>query len=183
MQKDGKTRIKIEVIPSDAKVYINNKEARSDVVHLKPGSYSFKATRKGFLDDYVTLSIGKQPETISLLPTPNSQYAYDWISDNPDIQLDREAIGGKMSQRVGQEVTKQNPIITLLPYSDLMGPFSIDYGASKLRRNGILLDINNSSPQGRLNAMKWIRSQGYDVTDLEIVFSDYNQQVFPKDSE
>lgn len=180
-RNNGKTRIKIEAIPSDSTIYINNNRITKSEVYLKPGKYTFKATKTGFVDDSVTLTITQQNETVSLLPSPNSEAAYNWIKDNPDIQIDREAIGGEMSQRKGEEVARQDPIIKALPYDDLVGPFSIDYGASKKRPNGIFLDISNSSPQGRENAMKWIKSQGYDVTDLEIVFRDYNQQLFPRE--
>jgi PEGA domain len=180
-RNQGKVEVSIEVIPDNSLVYINNKSAAPGTVYLKPGVYKFKASKEGFIDDIITVTIDNEREDISLIPQPNSQEAFEWIKDNPDIQIDREAIAGSMSERKAKEIEKNDPIINLLPYDDLIGPFSIDYGPSKKRVNSIFLDINNSSPQGRENALKWLKSQGYDATDLEIIYRDYNQQVFPKE--
>ena len=62
-------------------------------------------------------------------------------------------------------------MISKLPYSDVTGPFTIDYGPSTTRKDGVFLLISDSSPRGRVNAFKWIRQQGYDPTDFEIVYT------------
>ena len=60
-----------------------------------------------------------------------------------------------------------------MPYIDILGPFSIDYGPSKIQPDGMVLFVSDSSPGGRQKALKWIRENNQEPTDLEIVFSDY----------
>lgn len=173
LQRIGKTEVNIEVIPGDAKVLINKKEAGSGTHYLKPGEYTFSATKPGFKEYSVKLTISNETENIGLVPEPNSQEAYDWLKENPDIQQDRESIGGEMSSRVGQEVEDTTPIIKDLPYIDEYAPFAIDYGSDKSNANSSFLIISDSTPVGRVAALSWMADNGYDPTDFNIRFDDF----------
>lgn len=51
--------LNIEVAPSDAKVKINGKSARTGKAHVKPGNYTVAASRPGFADFSVNTSATK----------------------------------------------------------------------------------------------------------------------------
>lgn len=170
----GKTRIDITVIPEDAKVTINNSETSAGSKYVKPGTYVFTAAKAGFKTYTYEITIKKERTQVGLVPDPESEEAISWLIDNPDIQLEREAIGGTNAMSKGEEIENNTPIIASLPFTSVTGPFTIDYGYTELRKNGIFLLIRNSSPDGRKNALQWIREQqNIDPTDLEIRFSDF----------
>ncbi len=57
------------------------------------------------------------------------------------------------------------------PITDINGPFTIEYIYTK---NGVdYIKIIDSSPQGRMNAMHWLRERGIDPTNLDIQFDDF----------
>jgi hypothetical protein len=173
--RSGENRVTIEVIPGDAKVEINDTEASAGDNYLSPGKYVIKASSPGFKSDEQTIEVKKSdpPVEVGLIPEPVSAEARKYIEENPDIQRNRERIGGTNARRQGEETENRNPIIAQLPRIDIIGPYTIDYGPSATREYGIFLEISNSSPDGRKNALKWIREQGQDPTDLEIIYSDF----------
>lgn len=57
------------------------------------------------------------------------------------------------------------------PVTDVTGPFTIEYIQTKDRVDYI--KVVDSSPQGRMNAMHWLRERGIDPTDLDIQFDDF----------
>jgi len=180
----GKTRVSIKVIPSDAQVFIDGKQSVAGDVYLKPGTYTFSAKKKGFLEDKLVVIVDSTEESIGLIPEPNSDEARRWQKDNPALQLQREEIGGKRAALEGEYVAKNTPLIEYLPYTDVSGPFTIDFGSSKSRQYGTFLEINNSSAKGREKALQWIRSKGYDPTDFEIRYDNaFVNPILPIDTE
>lgn len=180
--RQGETRVTITVVPNDSKIFINNQPAKPGTAYLKPGEYTLKASRSGFKDDVQTIKVGDKPVDTGLIPRPDSDSARKFLEDNPTIQAQREAIGGQRANQKGQQIESKSPIITLLPFTDIAGPFSIDYGPSPDRKDGVFLIVSDSSPEGRTNALRWIKQQGYDPTELEIRFYDFNSPLTPSES-
>jgi len=177
----GKTKVSIIVIPQDANVTLDNKPVSSGDLYLAPGDYTFSASKNGFKTDTHSVKVGKESLTVGLLPEPESTEAKKWLSDNSELQLQREELGGINANREGDELVEKNPILDALPYKDIYGPFNVDYGASDRQKGGILLDINGSTPPGRAKAIEWIRQQGQDPTDLEIRYSDFKNPLINGD--
>lgn len=173
----GKINVFIKVLPEDSVVYINNKKSNAGNNHLKPGKYTIKASKDGFKDDSVTVYVESSELNIGLTPDPNSEEANKWLRDNPQIQEEREAIGGQMASLRGEYVEKQTPLINSLPYDDISAPFSIDYGGSKNRSYGTFIVISNAVPQSRVEALNWIRQQGTSPTDIEIQYKDFKNPL------
>jgi hypothetical protein len=169
----GKTKVSVTVAPGDSQVLVNGKEQGAGTLYLEPGKYTFVAKKSGFADDSETVEVKSEPVSVNLVPAPTSPEAFAYLQQNPDVQAAREAIGGQQAQAYGQALKDETPLISQLPYTDINGPFTINYGPSTTRKDGVFLLISNTSPRGRANALKWIRQQGYDPTDLEIIYAGY----------
>lgn len=179
MRDAGKATVEIFVIPEDAKVQANGEDIGSGRQKLKPGNYTFSATKDGFSKDEYTTVVDEEGASIYLLPVPKSEEALQWLEDNPEIVAEREALAGERASVNGAAFNKANPIVSVLPYSTyeplngIEGPFSIDYGPTDERPNGIFLVVTTVSPNGRQNALTWLREQGFDPVDYDIQFPDY----------
>jgi hypothetical protein len=175
----GKTKVSVTVIPKDARITLNHKSFSSKTAYLHPGEYTFAASKEGWKTDTQIIDVGKKKVVVNLLPAPNSSEAYNWLKNNLKTQLEREKLGGENVAMKSNEVLQKNPIIGRLPYTDLTGPFSIDYGPSPTRRNSVFLIISNSSPAGRQKALDWIRRHGQDPTNLEIRYYGFSNPITP----
>ncbi len=61
------------------------------------------------------------------------------------------------------------------PITDINGPFTIEYMYTKDRVDYI--KITDSSPQGRMNALHWLREHDINPTDLNIRFDDFTNPL------
>jgi len=177
----GKTKVTIEVLPT-SQIFVNGKkqaEGSNEVLYLKPGEYTFTAKSKGFRDDTQKVTITKDPANVALTPEAASDEAFELLKNDPELQAKREQLGGMRASNTAQALTQQTPLIANLPVTDLYGPYKIDYGPSSDRSNGVFIEISDSSPEGRDKALKWIRQQGQDPTDLEIRYIDFNNPLKP----
>jgi len=169
----GETRVNLGVIPGDSRVTLNNKTVSPGTFYLRPGDYTFKATRSGWSPYEISVRLAKKPLEVGLVPDPASDEAAEYLDNNPDIQLQRESLGGRNSDLVGEQIVARFPIIKALPYEDIYGPFQVDYGLSDKRHGGIFLVVSSSTPPGRMKFLEWLRQQGKDPTDFEIQYNDY----------
>lgn len=169
----GETKVEITVVPYDSVVSVNNEPIEGRTIYLGQGNYTFSAQKDGWSSDEQSIDVGKDTVQVGLIPEPSSEQTKQYLKDNPDIQLQREAIGGLRANLKGQKIQNQNPLVEFLPYSQESPPFSIDYGPSKERKGDVFLLISDATPNGRQAALDWIRLQGVDPTDLEIFFSDF----------
>lgn len=174
----GKVEVTVETVPFDTKLFVNNKPADKNSLFLKPGKYIFTAKRDGFSDDTFNAQIKEGGENwIGLTPNPTSLKAEEILNNEKDSQLQREYIGGRMASISGDYIEQETPILESLPYTDVSGPFTINYGGSKNREYGSFIEISTSTPVGRERAIHWIREQGYSPTDLEIRYLDFSTPI------
>lgn len=173
----GKTKVTIEVAPEDSIVYVDGKKFKAGSLYLDRTSHAFVAKRDGFKDDVVTIVVGQEPARVGLLPFPNTDEAKKYLRLYPEVQQQRESIDGANNQGLGTAIVNQTPLIKLLPSTNINAPYVIDFGPSKTRTNGTVIYIGDSTSEGRISALKWIRAQGYNPSDLEIVFSDFSNPI------
>lgn len=178
----GKTSVTISVIPDDSSVYINNKKSNPGEHFLKSGTYTIVAKKSGFKDDKQVIFVEKESLDVGLVPEPNSKEAYKWLKNNPDLQYKREEMAGKMAALRGEYTIKESPIIESIPHTSVEGPFSIDYGANKSEGTyAIYIKISDSTPEGRVAALQWIREQGEDPTNYHINYEDFKNPLIGVD--
>lgn len=168
-----KAKITVVVLPVDSVVTMDGVPFAAGSVYIKIGDHSLVAKRPGFTPAKKEVTIKKDSGTIYLLPAPSSDQAFQYLKAHPDIQAQREAYGSVQDQVITSELNSSSPIIKLLPYSDELGPFSLNYGFTTNDNKGFYLTISNSSPEGRVAALKWIRDHGYNPTDFNIIFGGF----------
>jgi hypothetical protein len=108
-----------------------------------------------------------------LIPGAVSDAAKKYQQD-PKIQNLIQEYSGKIFGSASQEVSQKYPLVAMLPHLDL--DFRIDYGKgvrSKDTVSSTAIYIRAFSPAARREAISWIRQQGYDPSDYEIVFSNF----------
>jgi len=170
----GKTHVALTLIPDDAQIQVDGKNTNDTSLELKPGNYTFTATKNGWGKFTIFVKVGSEPLKIGLIPSPVSEESFDYLQSNPLIQLEREKWGGLNSALIDDQITQETPFVKLLPYEDIYGPFKVDYSSSDDRELGIAINISNSTPPGRKNFLGWLGQQGQDPTNFEIIYEDFN---------
>lgn len=172
----GKTKVSIEVLPKDSVVTINDSEGSSGDTYLEPGEYTFSATKDGFEKDTQTIIVDEGELVVVLLPEPVSEEALEW-SQQPDVALQLESYGGLRATQRGMAIRNTNPLIDRLPHVDFAGPFVVDYGYYGADSTKTYIVIRDTTPNGRIAAIEWIRDQGVNPAELDIRFSDYRDPL------
>lgn len=68
--------------------------------------------------------------------------------------------------------------IPVILITDINGPFSIAYAG--IDTKGFYhMQVSDSSPKGRQEAIKWLENAGYDISTLVIDFVDFNNPLKP----
>lgn len=165
----GLVGIDILTVPGDAEVMLDGKPVSSKP-YLKPGTYSFTATKDGFKKSSLDMNISESHHFVGIALTPQSEDATKWAEINQD---EYEKLGSRMIDERITTVDDVNPLLSKLPYIDVMGPFSISYAFSSEDSVNAYIIIKNATPAGRVKALQWIRAQGVDPADLNIQFQDF----------
>lgn len=171
--KSNTALLEIQVVPSDASIFINDKGAREGINRLKPGNYTVKAVYEGFKPEEKIVTLYDQQTSYVGFVLSDDGAALNWYQAHPEDEKKSEGISSRIFDETSKALTQSNPVFSKLPYDDLNGPFSINYGASKARKGGTVVSISFSTPKSRQKALQWIREQGSDPSDLEIRFDDF----------
>lgn len=172
----GKVPVSIQALPNDAVVKIDGKEISTGDHYLPAGEYSFTASKEGWSTDTLKLTIDEDNADVALLLSPQSDQAkaeYEGTTDTDE----REQLSSIRSNSKGKTVTSNYPVIAKLPYSDSTGPYKIDYGYPREDSTTPYILISFSTPNGRTKALRWLSEQKLDITNTEIVFSDFENPL------
>lgn len=175
----GETKIEVDVLPKSSTITVNGNRIGS-TIYLGNGEYEFKAMAPGYNEDSFNLTLKNNQSTtpkVILLPEPVSSDILNQLAEDPVFQAQREALGSEKSNLLGSRVINKNPFVSQLPYTDILGPFTIDYSLEAREDGRLNLIIKDSSPKGRSAALQWIRNQGADPTDYSITFEDFNNPL------
>ena len=172
----SKGQLIIRVTPSDSAILINDKAAKPGKYYLPPGTYRVQASRSGFATDAQSVQVQlSKPASIYLLPVPNSEEAKGFLKNNPKEQSQRETVGGEKFNAEQDNLRANYPILTKLPFE--LRYVSISYGQSAKFPNDsskIAIIIKAATEIGRRQGIVYMRDQGYDPTDYEIIFIGFN---------
>lgn len=170
----------INVAPSTAEVTVNGKtRLKSGTTYLTPGKYTVKATLKDFTTVEKSFEVPSDGKAIkvSVLLNPANNTGVKYLADHPDLQHEREGLGGAQYGDNTSLQLETNPIISLLPWEGL--GYVINYGQSTTKPDDpthISLVITSDDDAAKTRALNWVRFNGYNPADYDIV-TNYSHQL------
>lgn len=173
VERAGKVQVDLAVVPSDAKVTVDGKDVNPSFTFLHPGKkYTFKAQKEGFKPLEIESYIAKDSTTVTLPLSPESEEARKWMERNQDKYSILEALASKAANEEGEKTVEQNPIVSVLPYKNLI--YSIGYRGDPSDPSGrSIIVIIDARPNSRTAALTKLSELGGDITTLKIEFANY----------
>ena len=164
----GKTPVSFVTSPDEVQIEFNDQKITgSKTVYLKPGEYSFKATRDGFRENTIQTTVKDKPVRVvfTLIPTGNVSKSEKSTNASKIDKITTEAL-----EKEQTTLAEANPIIKKLPIKNFI--YSIGYPADPSKVNSIIVEID--APKGYKNAaVNEIKRAGFDPSKLNINFRDY----------
>lgn len=175
LDRAGKTPLTISVVPSDAKVLVNNQSLGNGTHWLVDNTYKITVEKDGFKTQQTSTTVtNKKPQNVLAFSlVPQSDAAKKWAADHQNDYKRNESFGALEARTNGQYFTDKNPITKRLPFNDPY--FTLGYKA--VGDNSIILTVSTPSPRYRFYAVEKIRELGYDPTDFKIEFSDFHNPL------
>lgn len=168
------TGIVTRVVPTRGTVItIDGKAVKEGGVTLEPGSYNVTVSRDGFASETRQATVQEgQVTTVAVILDSNAPETANWYTDNPSDTSKAEGIAGQIFE--AETVTRANslPILKRLPKT-VLGKYTISYDKSLKKPNdptAATIYIDYFTPAGKTAAENWIRYQGYNPAELEIVY-------------
>lgn len=177
VSRDNKVAVKLDIFPSTATITINGKEISRGTNYLDTGIYNIKATQDGFTDFSNTLDVNIATTAYAISLEPVSDEAKKWFDDNQKEYLRVRELSESSRLERNKYFADKNPIASKLPYKSFIYTIGYQLDASDPTENSILITIHASEGY-RQSALYRIRQLGYDPTDLNIIFRDY-ENPFP----
>ncbi len=167
-------QLQFNLSPSDAKVSSDghgislnsNGEVRVSATH-----HTIIISRTDFRSEIIEVNVGIGSYTtypIALEPLNNTGRQ---VLTRDNKAFLRESIAAAQDRAKGASQITASPIIGKLPYVD--AHFRIDYGVSRKypgEASAVGIYITADGPDYRDWALDWIRRQGYDPSDMELIF-------------
>ncbi len=174
----GMVRVEAIVVPADARVTYEHGAIRDGVNYIRPGVHTVSIEREGF--DSREYAITVTPTTTTITPTtqPVDDVGEQYLRDNPDENVRYETAGAEQLRIASDRLLEQYPNIPDLPHRHfgLASVYRVSYGGSNADGVPILV-IENSSTEGRRDALKWLANNGYDINQIIIVYEDYTSPL------
>lgn len=178
VDRSNKISLEIDFIPEDAVVSIDGHRVKRGVTYLDPGTYEVKASREGFsdyTDSSLILNDSSTERFYTIKMTAESDEAKEWLSNNQESVNRITKLGYKMIDERNEYFSKKNPIANHLPYKSFL--YSIGHYTDPTDPEGIIITIDAGDGY-RQAALYRIRQLGFDPTDFNIIFRDY-ENPFP----
>ncbi len=172
--KRSSATITVAIAPQSATITINGKKGHSGMNNVSPGPVTVTAVHPGFATLSRTVIVQKGTDGyVGLVLTSNSAATNNWYETHPaDLQAS-SVISSKQSDINASQSVKNTPIIQILPYIGPGFEWRVDYGVnpSEKAAQTPAIYINALTPRGRSDALFWIKSRGYDLATMKIIFT------------
>jgi len=174
----NKVGLYIETFPADTRIEIDGRKHKRGTVYLEPGNYKIAAYREGFENYIDTLTVDTSTSSLAIMLNPITEEAKEMLNKTHKKDYDRaRKVSYEVKEEYGRQFKEKNPITELLPDKSFI--FSIGYIRDQSDPSGnsiiVTIDANEGYRQAALNR---IHQLGYDPTDLNILFRDY-ENPFP----
>lgn len=179
ISRQGKVGVTISAVPRDAAVLIDGKKTSSGTHWLIPGTYTISAEKDGFTKNAKTVVVtpDKEKNVVALSLAAESEAAMRWVEKNEREYLKNQEYGALEARANGVYFRQQNPIASVLPFTDPY--YTISYQVQD--DNSIMITIATPSPRYRYLAVEKLRTLGYNPTDFRILFTDYKNPLGDSD--
>lgn len=170
----GKVKVTVTVAPFDAAIYVNGDSTNAGTTYLKPGTYTFLASKSGYKDGKKTVVIDDSQKEIDvpISLTPESDDAKKEADKNSAAYLKNEGLAGKQAEADGVAFRDRNTIVSKLPYKTLL--YTIGYQSDTSDPSGMSIIVTVEANEGmRADVVAQIARWGYDPTELNIQFRNY----------
>lgn len=164
----GKIEVEVVAFPENTTVEINGSIHAPGTIWLKKGAYAATYRAEGYKTDRQQITITDNTKIIGLILTPESDAAKEESKQNAN-RIDQ--IGQTLATISQEQYAADNPVSQLLPEYNIIDGYMIDTTV------GGGIDIHESTPDGRNTAVNWMRAQGFEPTDQNITFSDFNNPI------
>lgn len=175
----GKTPIHLSAFPNDTTVMIDDAPIKIGTNYLNPGIYVISAKKEGFDDYNKTLVVEEEGQTIGIIMSPNTKETLEWAKSKENESEYYKVFGDAQAAATdtGRVFNEKNPIAKHLPYKTAI--YSVGYRMDKSDPSGNSIIIEIDAIDGyRQSALYRIRQLGYDPTDFNINFREY-ENPFP----
>lgn len=169
----GKLPVTLVTVPGDARVTIDSMSYSNGTIYLQPNKrYNITVSKDGFATDTQSVYIGQNDRIIAAALLASSEQAKKWAEENQDKYLALEKVRGEAASEKGDKTQTNNPIISLLPFSNYL--YTIGYKANPTDPSGSSIIVTINASEGyRQAALRQIEDWGYDPTRLTIEFVNY----------
>ncbi|WP_350280185.1 S-layer protein [Kribbella sp. HUAS MG21] len=169
----SQTTLSVTSIPNDLTLTLDGHEipANGDV-EIKAGEHTLVGTRRGFQSYTQKFTSGNDPLSVKMYLYANSAEGREWTKNNPEQEQELEAEAGRNFSQTQNRLQMKYPILAQLPY---IGPgFQATYTKSKTDPNNpeaISVVIEVFAPNGKKEALRWLRGYGWDPETLDIIWT------------
>lgn len=165
--------LQVDVVPNDSTITLNgHKIPQGKAIGVNQGTYTLKVSRNGFATQTQTVTIAnRDKKDIKIYLLANNDIGQHWLDLHPEQAIEIEGTGSQAYDKLSTQNTNNTPIVSQLPIYDPQ--FRIDYGLSEEHpndSNAVGIYITALTPLGRQLALQAIRDNGYDPSDMEIIF-------------
>lgn len=180
----GLAKINVVVLPKDSELRVDGSPAKAGTLYLKPGAHKLSAARQYFdkVEQEVNTNNLNSGEKIYLLPKPNSNEAKQWLAEHPDVQRQRESVGGIEANQQQTALSKKYPFLDKLPQEN--SRYKIDYSLTQaneleftINLFGVVRSPNDYAQykqqlkQYKNEALQYLQSIGVNPQDYKITYS------------
>ncbi len=160
--------LEVLVIPSPAKLTLDNKSIKVGKQEVSPGKHTIKANMAGFSSSSRTVTVGSSLTTVRIILTPNSAAGRKYMADHPEEQALIEQYDGQNFQDENDQGLANNPIAAELPHVASDKSYRVDIGAvsdTSTKASVYITAVNTDAMQA---ARSWLSTRGYDLASPEL---------------
>jgi len=165
-------RVKINAVPLESHITINDSSANEGVNRVRPGSQKVTVSLSGFTTLSKTINVQKGSSgTVTLVLTSDSSQTSNWYFTHPADEKEAEELSSQANDALVKQDLKNDPLIKLLPFVGGGLEFRVDYGTLPGSSSNVPeIYITAPTIQQQQDGVAWIKSLGYNPAKYAIKF-------------
>jgi len=165
-------KITVNAVPIASNITINGRAAKNGVNRVRPGTQRVTVTFVGFTAITQTVSVKKgEGKTVDAVLVSNSSQTSNWYFTHPEDERKAEGLSSQTNDTLAAKARKETPLIQYLPFVAGGFEYRVDYGTLPGSKNSLpVIYITAPTAQAQQDAIKWIKSLGYNPNDYTIKF-------------